>query len=300
MKYRQIKNPIIPSSRVNPTMTTPLLRKADKDIRARYSRIKAQVLAMFERIPYYALNVDGVYSFRPEDSERLRLELGYVLDSELANGDQNTNWYAQYDKEAAAQGAAQTVANLSAMSEVYATARPLGVVLSSPDYQTRVQFALAKSYTHWKGLSASTQADLAQVIMLGIERGMNPKALKGIIADRLNVSRSKAAQYSQTDLTDTLRQARWAESEAAEEQLGLDIRMLWTSALIPTTRPWHASRHGRIYSIQEVKDFYASGKEKYNCRCSTVEVLMIDGKAQLTSKLQMQMTDERKNWTKDQ
>lgn len=298
MKYRRIRNPIVPSSKVNPTGTTNLLVKADSQIKAKYASIEPAILAMFNAIPFYAINADGVYGFTPEQSTQLAYQIGLILDQELADGEYNTNWYATYDYQAAALGTVQSVTNLTALSEVYAASRPLSIVMSSPAFLNRVAFAQQKSYAHWTGLAQSTKADLVQLITSYIRDGKNPKAVAADISKRLGVSMSKARSYAQTDLTDTLRQARWAEAEAAEEDLGLEIRLLWTSALKATTRPWHASRHGKTYTTQQVRDFYASGSERYNCMCSAVECLVENGQPVLTQKLKDAMTAELKVWDK--
>ena len=41
--------------------------------------------------------------------------------------------------------------------------------------------------------------------------------------------------------------------------------MLWASALKPTTRASHARRHGRVYTIDEVRDFYSRDGNAINC-----------------------------------
>ncbi len=117
------------------------------------------------------------------------------------------------------------------------------------------------------------------------------------IQERLEVSKSKALQYAQTDVTDTLRQARIAESEFAEQEMGIRTGLLWTSALIPTTRPWHASRNGKVYTPDEVRTFYSQSGNRYNCRCAVTEALLDeDGKPILTKSLQSKMANERKKW----
>ena len=48
----------------------------------------------------------------------------------------------------------------------------------------------------------------------------------------------------------------------------LSFKLLWTSALLPTTRPWHGSRHGHTYSQSECDAFYAENGNSCNCHCS--------------------------------
>ena len=113
-----------------------------------------------------------------------------------------------------------------------------------------------------------------QLVEIGraVVDGKNPKAARAEIMERLDVGRSKAMAYAQTDITDTLRQARMAEADYAQEQFGMAIGLLWTSALIPTTRPWHASRNGKVYTSAEVTAFYGQRGNRYNCRCGVIQL----------------------------
>ncbi|MFG6441115.1 phage minor head protein [Roseateles sp. LKC17W] len=127
--------------------------------------------------------------------------------------------------------------------------------------------------------------------------GRPPREVKGLIRDRLAVSESKARAFAQTDITDSLRQARWAEDDAATEQFGLDLRELHTSALLPTTRPTHAARHGKVYTTQEMRDWYAKDGNRMNCHCSSTTCLIdSDGKPILTDGLKKKMAREVKDW----
>jgi uncharacterized protein with gpF-like domain len=121
------------------------------------------------------------------------------------------------------------------------------------------------------------------------------------IRERLDVSRSAALQYAQTDITDTLRQARWAEAERAGDEYGLRLALLWTSALIPTTRPWHASRHGKVFTPAEVRNFYGQRGNRYRCHCSQTEALLDEAGAPiLTDGLKRSMSKELKAWERTQ
>jgi len=67
--------------------------------------------------------------------------------------------------------------------------------------------------------------------------------------------------------------------------LGIKTGMLWTSALIPTTRSWHAAKNGKVLTTAEVKAFYSVNGNRYRCRCAQTEALLdADGKPILTKK----------------
>lgn len=295
-------NPLIFGTSKDRTGAAAIIRRASAEVERRYAGLLADVLALFDGIQVYGLNkeIGGfLYGLTPDQMAALSDELAAILERWIAAGKDPANlfWWDAYVQDSAQMGAAQSVANLSNLSAAYASTRTLEAVVYSTPYKTRVGMAQVKSYEHWRGLSAALKSDLSQVIGRAVVDGKNPKAVKTEIADRLGVSKAKALQYAQTDITDTLRQSRWAEADYAEESLGLKIGMLWTSAFKPTTREWHASRSGRVYTSDEVRAFYAESGNRYNCYCAQTECLLDeDGKPILTKKLQSSMANERKTW----
>ncbi|WP_217901294.1 phage minor head protein [Rhodoferax sp. TH121] len=270
MVKQSSSNPIIPGNVKDRTGTAGILRRANAEIKKRYAGLSREVLEIFDRIPVFALNdaADRVlYGMTPEQMAVLSAELQAAVERWIASGRDPAYsfWWNQYASEASHLGTAQSVANLTNLSATYAAARSIETVIYSQPYQTRLGMAQIKSYEHWTGLAASQKAELAQIIGRAVVDGKNPKAVRTEIMERLEVSRSKAAQYAQTDITDTLRQARWAESEYTSETLGIKIGMLWTSALLPTTRAWHASKNGKVLTTEEVRAFYSVNGNRYNC-----------------------------------
>ncbi len=297
-------NPIIPGSNSDRTGTLPILRRAVREITRRWVGLQSDVLAAFNSIPAYAINAGETvdlyrYGLTPDQMARLSAELQAAVERWIADGRDPANlfWWSQYVSETAQLGTAQTVANLGNLSPAYAAARSIEMVIYSEPYIQRLAMAQFKSYEHWTGLAAAQKSELAQVIGRAVTDGKNPRSIADEIKDRLGVSLSKAKQYAQTDITDTLRQARWAESEQAQQEFGIRIGLLWTSALLPTTRPWHASRHGRIYTTADVKAFYGQRGNRYNCFCGQTEALLdADGKPILTPKLRSKMAGEKIKW----
>ena len=300
-------NPIIPGTPADRTGTMPILRRAVREINRRWAGLQADVLAAFEAIPAYAINAGETvdlyrYGLTTDQMARLSAELQAAVERWIADGRDPANmfWWSQYVSESAQLGTAQSVANLSQLSPAYAATRNIEMVIYSEPYVQRLAMAQFKSYEHWTGLAAQQKSELAQIIGQAVVDGRNPRAVAETIKERLGVSKSKAKQYAQTDVTDTLRQARWAEAEQAQQDFGIRIGLLWTSALLPTTRPWHASRHGRIYTTAEVKAFYGQRGNVYACHCSTTEALLdADGKPILTPKLRAKMAGEKLKWDAD-
>lgn len=298
-------NPIIPGTLKDRTGSLGILRRAVREINARFAGLQTDALAIFDSIRIYGANdtaipVDRtIYALTPDELAATAQALRDALDRWIEAGS-NTNrvaWWDQYAADASQMGAAQSVTNLTNLSPVYAAGRSLQHVIYSEPYRNRVAMAQIKGYEHWTGMEASMRSELSQIIGRAVVDGKNPKAVRTEIMTRLDVSRSKAAQFAQTEITDTLRQARWAESDYATEQFGLDIRMLWTSALLPTTRPTHAARSGKVYSTDEVRDFYSKNGNRYRCHCGQTECLLdADGNPILTRGLKDKMQAEKSAW----
>lgn len=299
-------NPIIPGTIRDRTGSTAIMRRAVAEIKRRYAGLQTEVLAIFARVPVYQANDEYgqvFYGMTPIQFEALSTELQAAYERWIASGKDPANvfWYSQHIDDASQLGTAQSVANLTTLSETYAAVRTLERVIYSQPYQTRLAMAQVKSYQHWTGLAASQKSELSEIIGRAVIDGKNPKAVRTEIMERLDVSRSRAAQYAQTDITDTLRQARMAEADYTAESLGMKIGLLWTSALIPTTRPHHAARNGKVYTSDQVKQFYSVNGNRYRCHCAITEALLdADGVPILTDRLKASMAAEHLAWKRSQ
>lgn len=300
------KNPAIPGAPNDRTGTAGIVRRATAAIRARYAGLKAETLAMFSRIRVYEKNNAGdfgavVYALTAEELAQVSADLQAAIDRWILSGKESKSvlWWDVFESEAQQLGTAQAVSNLTNLSGAYAAQRNLEAVVFSQPYAMRAAAARFKSYEHWTGLSQALRTDLSQVIGAAVIDGKNPVAVRKQIQERLGVSYAKAAQYAQTDITDTLRQARMAEFDHASEEMSLSIGLLWTSALKVYTRPWHAARSGKVYTSAEVRQFYSVNGNRYNCFCSITEALLDDkGRPMLSDSLKQTMKSARETWQK--
>jgi len=109
---------------------------------------------------------------------------------------------------------------------------------------------------------------------------------------------SRAKTIAQTEQVGALRQAQWSETEWSKDRLGLNTALLWISALKSTTRPWHAARHGKTFTTEEVEAFYAQNGNRYNCYCSQIPCLLDDDGNLFNKGLAEKLDEERKRWVK--
>ena len=302
----RLKNPAIPGTVKDRTGAAGILRKAGAEINRRWVSMARDVLALFDSIPVLAINDDRGpavrYAIQPDQLAGIAAELQATVARWISQRREldHVFWWDGFVEDAHQLGTAQTWANLANLSTAYAAARQLEAIVYSEPYRTRIATAKFKSYEHWTGLAAEQRSTLAQIIGQAVADGQNPTVARKLIVERLEVGKAKALAYVQTDITDTLRQARMQEADTARETLNLQIGMLWTSALIPTTRPWHASRSGKVYTTAEVRAFYSERGNRYACRCSVTEALLDStGKPILTDGLKAKMKAEREAWERE-
>lgn len=264
-------NPIIQRGSEDRTATAGIRRRAVVEIRRRFASAEADVLAAFDLIPVYAQNdvrsEAVMYGLTPEQLAGIAVELAATLARWIAEGRDPAHvfWWDAYEDEAIKLGTAQSVANLTGLSATYAAARTLQQVIYSEPYRRRAGIAKFRAREHWTGLAAEQRTTLGQVIGRAVADGKNPRVVRKEIQEALGVGKARAMLYAQTEIPGVLREARWEEADIAREELGIRSALLWTSALKPTTRSWHASRSGKTYSTAEVRAFYAQGGNRYHC-----------------------------------
>ncbi|MCC8378636.1 phage head morphogenesis protein [Xenorhabdus sp. PB30.3] len=246
----------------------------------------------------YQVNAGSfIYELSATELALLLEQIQTILDEYLLAGGQDQLWAFEYVAQAYQRGTVNAYTNLSAQSAVYAQQTTLSALLSMPAYQNQVAVALVATYSDWKGLSDAARADLSHVIAEAIARGINPRETARIISKRLDVSMSRAKNIAQTEQVGALRQANWNEMAWARERLGLNTRLLWLSALKPTTRQWHAVRHGKLYTKQEVEEFYAKNGNRYRCYCAQQPVVLDDDDKLHNTGLTARLDEERQSWS---
>ncbi|MDQ2127980.1 phage minor head protein [Leclercia adecarboxylata] len=313
--------PIVPRSKVDPTRSAKQVTAMFRDIEERYLGIKRAIKALFDQRMtgrerevnshswHFLCHVNGddqrlyqvnagkfIYDMTPQELAELLEAVQGILDDYLLDGGENTQWAMDYVVAEAQRGTLEAFNNLSQQSQVYASQTTLQQLLSSPGYQNQIASARLTTFSDWKAISDAARADLTGIITDAVARGVSPRKTAGVISKRLDVSMSRAKAIAQTEQVGALRQAQWNETDWAADRLGLNTGLLWLSALKPTTRTWHASRHGNVYTTEEVRDFYAENGNRYNCYCSQIPVLLNDDGSIFNEGLADKLAKERKAW----
>ncbi|CAJ1281285.1 hypothetical protein JRT4AKPX_JRT4AKP_03121 [Klebsiella pneumoniae] len=237
-----------------------------------------------------------IYDMSAQELADLLEAVQSILDDYLLEGGEQNLWAMDYVAAEAQRGTLEAFNNLSQQSQVYASQTTLSQLLSSPAYQNQIAAATLTTFSDWKVISDTARGDLTNIITDAVARGVNPRETASVISKRLDVSMSKAKTIAQTEQVGALRQAQWNETDWAADRLGMNTGLLWLSALKPTTRSWHANRHGKVYTTEQVRDFYAENGNRYNCYCSQIPVLLNDDGSIYNKGLADNLATERKKW----
>lgn len=296
----RIPSPRLPTSTTDPVGANRRVGAAWKVLDEKYRELQRRVIEMFGGIQSVQVNADGYgyhYDFSAQRAASISDEIQRILDEVLLDGaDYNRLWIGIDVSGAYESGMRLAQGNLANMSADYAAQRTISDILYSEPYMRRLGIAYSSTYSDWRGLSDQGRAQLASVITEGIATGKSPAGVKDDIVKRLDVSHSYAKQLAQTEITGALRKARQDEATEANVLLGLNVAILWSSALIPTTRVTHAQRHGGVYSPQEVAEFYSRDGNRYNCHCGNTEVLIVDGDPQMTDRAKERYAEAKSAW----
>lgn len=313
--------PIVPRNKVDPTRSAKQVSAMFRDIEGRYLGIKRALKALFDlRLTgrereanshywHFLCHVNGdeptlyqvnagkyIHDMSSQELAQLLEAVQNILDEYFLEGGEQNQWAMDYVIDEFQRGTLEAFNNLSQQSQVYASQTSLQQLLSSPGHLNQVAAARLTTFSDWKVISDTARGDLTNIITDAVARGVNPRETASVISKRLDVSMSKAKTIAQTEQVGALREAQWNETEWASERLGLNTGLLHLSALKPTTRTTHAFWHGKVRTVQEVRDWYAVDGNKYHCYCSQIPVLLNDDGSIFNAGLADKLAKERKQW----
>lgn len=271
------KSPVLPARKTDPTATDALERRAMADFKRRMRRVAAKYKAVLNRIPS-SLSVNARYTFELDATmlSMLLEDASIVVDELLGADSEMSFWFwNEYVKPAYQKGTSQAYANLSQQSAMYAAGKQsVESILLSDAYQRRLILVRARVFEEMKNLSATVKADMARILTDGMARGKNPGEIAKNLTAQTGIESRRANRIARTEITGALRRARWDEADEAQEEYGIKTKLMHFSALSPTTRASHAARHSKLYTSDEVRDWYSDAGNAVNCKCSQIEILV--------------------------
>lgn len=283
------KTPRMPPRRNDPVGQDKRIVSALKPVDRKLDEIKRWLVTEISRASVEVLNAN--YRFQVDLVtltsliERLQKELSGVEGSLTPSV-----------IDAYTQGAVLAEENLAGLTDDL-TRQRTRVATSTPVVQ-RAALQGARVLEEMKGMTADLKSSITRVLTDSVLKGENPRRVARKLAKEFDLSKVRARRIARTEITTSLRRGRWDAAQETQERLGLRTGLMHVSALSPTTRPSHAARHGRVYTIDEVRDWYEKDGNSINCKCTQIEVLLDkDGKATST-KLVERMAAARESYKK--
>lgn len=298
------KYPTLPRNTENPVGGARLQQQTVSRLNRGLRDVRRWVLERFEEMPKREVTINAsapgyvVNETRYEyliSADELRLiveEIRRRLGIEVP-----PDYMVQQAVTAYQAGTGTAVAQLAALTDDYT--REITQVLASEPWQRRVALIRGRVFESMQGFNGDTATELGRVLSQGVEDGLNPRTVAKDIRQRFGIAERRAEIIARTEITGALRRATRDETQDARERLGIQTAMLWYSALLPSTRQSHASKHGRTFSAQEVAEFYSQGGQSINCRCSQQPVLLNEDGTPMLGSLKERMQKQRAAFNPD-
>lgn len=305
-------------TKTDPTGQATNRRKATRRLRRRLTLAERRVKRLFRDIPRTRrqeavlsnANVIPVYDYQITASELEELErrIRGVISDELLETQFNRmppNWWWQDIIEPPYRtGTAEEIVQFNRMvsAELVRVRASRGLVtqrleiqqvLQSSEYLAALDNVYVQNFASIRSLSDRTADQVMQQLNLGLAAGDTPTSIAESITERFDVSRSSAERTANTEVNKAYNDAKLNATDVAAKQTGLRAGVIHLSALIPTTRPEHAARHGDAFTVAQQRQWWNSGSNRINCHCSTRSVLIDRQGNVIDVELQEEITAER-------
>jgi len=292
------KYPTLPRNTENPVggarlqqQTVSRLKRGLRDVRRwvldRFEEIPKREVTINAQVPGYVVNETRYeYLISVEELRLIVEEIRRRLGIEVP-----PDYMAAQAARAYESGTGTAVAQLAALTDDYT--REITQVLASEPWQRRVALIRSRVFEQMQGFNGDTATELGRVLSQGVEDGLNPRAVAKDIRKRFGVAERRAETIARTEITSALRRATRDETQDARERLGIQTAMLHLSALSPTTRRSHSARHGKVYTAQEVAEWYSVDANSIRCKCSQQPVLLDESGQPILGPLKARLEKQR-------
>lgn len=260
--------------------------RAKREISRRVRSLREPVLQILDSFPIESITVNKTtyqYSVNPDRLASLFDELQLYFFQALELDTFSRGWFLnEYLGQAWQQGTVKSFSRLKTLAESVAPNRAelmqLDSVLTSPEYANRFDLISARAFENMKSFSGQAANDLGRILGQGVALGQSPRTIARDIRKKFDqIEGYRALRIARTEVNHSFTEARYEQSKDVRDRLGLEVSVLHVSALVDSTRPNHAARHGKLYTLEEQREFWATGSNLISCLCSTVEVVFIDG-----------------------
>lgn len=260
--------------------------RAKVDISRRVNRLRDPVLQILRSFPVESITVNKTrynYDINPQRIAGLFDELQAMFYRALEVESFSRGWFlSQYLGQAWQEGTTKAFTRLKTLAESaapnIADAMNLDSVLTSPEYARRFEIIAARAFESMKGFAGQAANDLGRILGEGVALGQSPRTIARDIRKKFDqIEGYRALRIARTEVNNSFKEARYEETKDVRDRLGLEVKVMHVSALVENTRPSHAARHGKIYTLEDEREWQNEGSNLINCICSTVEVVFING-----------------------
>lgn len=289
----------------DPTGAAKSRKKGTAILDRRLSVSEREVKALFRSVPKkrktkaIIANAESTvfYEYDITDAETVQLQnsIEFILNRELLETQSNdipVGWYWKpVVEQEYRRGTAESLVSFNQLVAGAVVAGtlvrglpprtvPIEQALLSEPYRNALNKVYVENFESIKTLSQRTSSQVIQRINAGIDAGDTPTAIASEISERFDVAKSSAKRIADTEINKAYNDSKIRANDVAAAETGLRAGVLHISALTPTTRSSHANRHGNAYTTIDQLQWWDSGSNRINCKCSTTSVL-IDNKGKV-------------------
>lgn len=284
-------------SQQDPTGQAKNRKRATRALDARLNKSEILIKRLFKAIPSRRRMIAPIanqedtivyeYVLSPAETAILDAQIREILNDELeTEGDfPPPLWF--WDKQIEPPYRQGTVQEINKFNQMIAAAIiakiitdpfiqtiSIDQVLQSSEYLRDLRNVIVRNYGTIKTLSERTASQVIQKINQGVSAGFSPSDITKDISERFDVSKANAKRIADTEINRAFNDAKLDAGERAAERTGLKSGVIHISALLPTTRPHHAARHGKSYTVAAQRQWWDTGVNRINCHCSVISVLV--------------------------
>lgn len=269
----------------DPTRQAGNRLKAKAEISRRVRSTRQSVLNLVNQIPVGDITVNRA-SYKYElDAIALNDifdSISLLITQALGLDNRNSWFFDAYIGSAWQSGVAQSYTRLKSLTDIFmpdmSSALNLPAFLASPINTRAYQILSSRTFNNMEGFASQAAGSLSRILGEGVANGYSPRKISSLINKEYDkIEGFRSLRIARTEVNNAYNEARYESARDARDRLGVEVRVMHVSALVPATRPSHAKRHGHLYTLEEQREWWAEGSNKINCLCSTVEILFVDG-----------------------
>lgn len=230
-----------------------------------------------------------------------------------AQGEWSAGWWANAYASGAYQQAAEQVVTQTQLlaADAGVTQELLSLqylraeaVVVEHGFQRRLGSVYARLFEDMKGFTDVDKRNMAGIITRGMAAGQSPRVIAREMEKKGLEQDWRCLRIASTEVNNAFRQGSFDETDAINQEVfgdsDYEMRIMHLSALLPTTRPDHAARHGTICTPAQQKEWFATKAtgSSVNCHCSQVDILVNrkTGKP-MNTKLRDILLKQKSEWT---